>query len=292
MGFYDQLVKKYDYTSSFQYDVAIVCPAINPKLWLKLHENLSSNEANFILILIGHVRPGYQLPNNMIYIFSEMGPVPCGDIGYQYVFDNNLAPYIIWAADDNEFHQTFLDDLLKNYKTLKSQYPNRKICVSPLSHSKGGRYDFHGWSWGGGRGVVLGAHICLSTEDAKLLGGGDKRFRGLDSHIDRQMRFYSELGGIIIVLDENVCKSTREKAGYSQMLSKTGKHDRKLLQQLYRFERLPDLEGKKNEIYFCQSKRGGDRPNFIKQRWMISHTSQPQLYSREELKFEEPSLMH
>ena len=321
MGFFNNLSKKHNYvrthfhaSSSYRFDVAIVCPAINPKLWGSLHQNFASNKLNFVLILIGHVRPSGPLPDNVVYIFSEMGPVPCGDIGYQYVFDNNLAPYIIWAADDQYFDGSFLDDLVRNYKSLKREYPNRVICVSPVSRARCGGCDCMGWpsdgQWGY-HGVTIGANICLSIEDAKLLGGGDRRFMGLDSHIDRQLRVYSELGGIILILNESDCKSTREKEGYSQMSSKTGRHDRQLLGNLYPKENYQKLSGKEDgpfleacygvtktpaddEIYF--SKKTGPRNTpgtngvniFSKQRWVIKRRESPQLYSREELKFQEP----
>jgi hypothetical protein len=313
MGLFDQLTEKYNYSGlSSNYDIAIVCPGINPDLWQALHANLSSNEATFLLIFIGHVRPSFTLPENMVHIFSEMGPCPCGDIGHQFVFDNNLADHVLWMADDQHFDKSFLDDLLSNYTKHKLDYPDRPLGMSPVSRARdlaGGQMngpDCMGWphdgKWGK-HGLTICANLFMSIEDAKALGGADKRFKGLDSHIDRELRVYSDLKGILIVLSEEDCKPTQEYEGFSKMSMRTGKGDRILLVQLFCYKRLDNSTGEwqlgcydvaKNDEVFWTEKRGGHHGvnYFSKQRWTLGRTSGVQAYTREELKFEEPNISH
>jgi len=324
MGLFDQLSEKYGYYLSsklFIYEVALVCPGINPGLWMSLYANLSRNQTSFVIIFIGHVRPNFTLPENMIYIFSEMGPAPCGDIGYQFIFDHNLAQYTLWLADDQHFDNSFLDDLILNYKKHKLNYPNRVVGMSPVSRARdhaNGKIngpDCMGWpndgKWGK-HGVTICANLFMSIEDSKLLGGADKRFLGLDSHIDRGLRVYSHCGGVLLILSEADCKPTQELPGHSVMSARTGRADRALLRGLYQYTRLDSSTGdwllgcydvardsesygdlKSGEIFWTEKHGGHYGENyFSKQRWEIKRTSALEPYTRDDLIFEKPDLSH
>ena len=137
MGLFNELQRKYSYGPNYAYEIAVVCPAISPQFWLEMCTTFSTlNKSEFILIFVGHVRPDFPLPDGAIYIYSEMGCVPCIDIGYQYIFDNNLAPFITFVGDDLLFDtKPFLDNILDSYKKNKLDYPDRPMAVSNLSQA-------------------------------------------------------------------------------------------------------------------------------------------------------------
>ena len=247
MGFFQQLADKYDYREicNFKYDIAIVCPAIYPQKWLGLHSNLSTNKLNFILVCIGHVRPNFPLPDNVVYIYSQMNVIQCADIGHHYVFRDNLAPYITFIADDQQFDPSFLDNLVKSYEDAKIQHP----------------------------------------QDARSLGFSDMSYHGFGAYLDKQLRFYSELNGVIIV--DIRTPHTREQSGTSKMTNNTVNHDRPILQSLYSFSKASD---EKHEVYFTEYKGSSNR--FYKKRVLVKRKKPVNQLSEDELIFEEPNISH
>ena len=274
MGFFQQLADKYDYREicNFKYDIAIVCPAIYPQKWLGLHSNLSTNKLNFILVCIGHVRPNFPLPDNVVYIYSQMNVIQCADIGHHYVFRDNLAPYITFIADDQQFDPSFLDNLVKSYEDAKIQHPHRPIWVGTQSRQKGGAPDIMGWPTALGR-------------IARSLGFSDMSYHGFGAYLDKQLRFYSELNGVIIV--DIRTPHTREQSGTSKMTNNTVNHDRPILQSLYSFSKASD---EKHEVYFTEYKGSSNR--FYKKRVLVKRKKPVNQLSEDELIFEEPNISH
>lgn len=292
----------------YPYDIAIVCPGIKPWFWLSLHEQfVNQNKANFIIIFIGHIRPDFDMPDHTIHIYSEMGLVPCVDIGYEYIFDHNLAPYTAFIGDDLLFDRSpFLDQLILSYEKYKPEYPDRSLAISNLSENGGGGYDLMGWNtyddWGRSRltGVTLGGTWLLTIDDAKKLGGGCKSFAGCYQHVDKQLRFYSELNGIIMVLNEDEIASTREihnehNNHRHSNSNKTGQVDSRNIRSLYTFTKLSDNGHgeEKYEVFFTTRTPGREGINhFEKQRWKVERTRPILSYSKSELIYEEPNTSH
>ena len=143
-------------------------------------------------------------------------------------------------------------------------------------------------------GVTLGGTWCLSIEDAKALGGGCKSFHGCYQHVDKQLRFYSELNGIIIVVEEDEVASSRERTrkqgNVSTLSTKTGKHDLGVIKQLFTMEKSQDPD---HEIMFTTRSPGKNGVNsFQKQLWKVTRTQPVIPYPRDELIFEEPDISH
>lgn len=287
MGFFQQLADKYDYREicNFKYDIAIVCPAIYPQKWLSLHSNLSTNKLNFILIFIGHIRPNFPLPDNVVYIYSQMNVCQCSDIGHHYAFRENLAPYITFIADDQKFDNSFLDNLVKSYQDAKIQYPNRPLWVGPQSEQKGGTPDIMGWPAPNICWIALVQSACIAIEDARNLGFSDKSYRGFGAYLDKQLRFYSELNGMIVI-DTRV-PYTKETSGTSNMTKNTERHDRPLLKSLYSFSETSDEQ---HEVYLTDYKKS--RNHFYKKRIIVKRTKPVTQLPESALIFEEPNIEH
>ena len=300
--------------TEYPFDIAVVCPAIKPHFWIELIEDLrKKNKANFLVIFVGHVRPDFQMPDHSVFIYTEtgteLGPgrgcVPCVDIGYNYVFDNNLAPYITFIGDDLLFQSPFFDELLATYKKYKLDYPDRPMAVSNLSQAPGGGYDLMGWCPNNNfsrtrlSGITLGGTWLLSLEDARALGGGCKKITGCYQHVDKQLRFYSYMNGIIVVLPEDEIRSTMERnsshGNVNTLSEQTGVVDQNTIIDIYSYTKLdPDTLGEeKYEIFFTTRTPGRLEGinSFKKQRWKIDRKPLD-LWKREELVYEDPDKSH
>ena len=148
-------------------------------------------------------------------------------------------------------------------------------------------------------GITLGGTWLLTIEDAKALGGGCKSFIGCYQHVDKQLRFYSELGGIIMVLPEDEIAATRERTtaqGNESTLSKlTGAKDLEAIKTLFKMTKLaPDTIGEeKYEIFFTTRAAGrGGTNSFRKERWKVERTKPVNPYLRKELEYEEPDITY
>ena len=85
MSTFDMLCKKHSYTQLVECDVAIFGSAIRPHLWMDVYSSLkATNKCSFKMFFCGHVRPGFELPEDFTYIHSDMSAAACVEIAYSF----------------------------------------------------------------------------------------------------------------------------------------------------------------------------------------------------------------
>ena len=91
--------------------ITVVCSGIRVKSWKKFYDNLSDSEIDFEIIMTGNVKPKFTLPSNFKFIYSNVKPAQCIEIGVR----NATSDLIIFLADDIKCHDKFLDKMYESY---------------------------------------------------------------------------------------------------------------------------------------------------------------------------------
>ena len=176
--------------------VSIYIPAIRIHWWMRVYESLLSNKnVDFELIFVGHIKPDYPLPSNMIHIFTPVKPAQCAEIGFRAC----KGEFNMTVADDYVFSDRCLDLLYDKFMEIGEDLlvvscihhaggqpiPKEKMVFSPLDpkgpvHPMGGLYK---------------------TEVHKSLGPRDRNFVCTYSDLDMAMRLYTS-GGRAVFCDE------------------------------------------------------------------------------------------
>jgi len=106
--------------------ISIFGSAARPENWLTFYERLGVNDVTFEVIFVGPNSPNYVLPNNLIYIKSNVKPAQCFEIGARRASGSLL----MWTADDSLFvtpnpldklYQTYLGCDDDNVLIIKAQ---------------------------------------------------------------------------------------------------------------------------------------------------------------------------
>lgn len=172
--------------------VSVYMAAIRPSLWMRLWDSLVKNNTavQFEVIFVGHVKPDYNLPYNVRYIYSPTKPVQCAEIGFR----NCSGEFCIQAFDDLIFEPRCIDLLY-----------NRILC----NHFD--EYYLPCCTWKGPDNTIMDPLSCrfwageikspilpicgmYNTDTLRKLGGRDKRFVRSYADLDLAMRFYEQGG--------------------------------------------------------------------------------------------------
>jgi len=169
-------------------DIAIWGASIRPHMWMSLYNQLKeTNKCSFKIFFCGHEKPNFELPQNFIYIYSDIRSAPpCAEIARRYAM-NEQSEFISQFVDDYELSDGVLDALIeeiKSYKgegelvtgisfrpTLLSQHCRAPLCPKGFLNSD---------KFAGNDDGKKGIHIQLPTMKRKVAtiwdGGIDKRF--------------------------------------------------------------------------------------------------------------------
>jgi len=189
-----QAENKSEYTSSDSVDVAIWCAGIRTHLWLSLYESLAlTNECSFEMFFCGHIRPKFELPSNLNYIYSEMtDPAPCAEIARRHAMATN-SKYVTLFVDDMVLSPRFLDVLIEEIESHEGDIvvgPGFKPVLpgQPLECKTNENGHINGdVTHDRGLGVVF---PTMRRALAERMGGIDKRFRGIFWDYDLLLRLH------------------------------------------------------------------------------------------------------
>ena len=173
-----------DKTKNDELDIALWGCAVRTHLWLNFYKTLAeTNFASFKIFCCGHVKPDFDLPENLIYIYSKMLPAPCAEIARRHAMDSN-AEYIMYFQDDMLTSPGLLDAVICEIKSSKNELVTGPAFKPTLSHQHcRAKLDEKGYQGSTHISPDRGLGIVFPTmrrSTALKLGEGiDKRFKGI-----------------------------------------------------------------------------------------------------------------
>jgi len=176
--------------------ISLVASSIRPFLWMDFYNSLSSNEIEYEIIFVGDVKPNFELPKEIKYIYSPVKPVQC----YQIGFRESKGELIHWTSDETIYQPKALDII---YSFFQSFNDKRIIVGFKVKENNGISFS------------ITSTSHKLSTPDSpqmacfgvirydfmRYLGGYDQRFITGQAENDLCMRCLDE-GGKIYMCDE------------------------------------------------------------------------------------------
>ena len=226
--------------------VAVVAPAIKTHHWQRLYKEFCRAKTPFHFVFVGHVHPGFELPDNFTYIDCDLGAAECAEIAYRYVYRNiKDAKYIINIADDISVPEYFLDKLNKFYCDQLLKHNNEFLFVSSLINGYWNEENLMSLYNGGP--TLLGP-TYTTIENSKKLGGIDSRFKAIYWDCDRHLRAHMLGGAVIYATPQEV--PTGKELEYTPtggLWNTFSKHDKGLLDSMWEV-----VEGTGPQI-FCSS---------------------------------------
>ena len=188
--------------------ISLFGPSVRPWLWERLYDSLSSNMVPFEIIFVGNRLPTFTYQDNIHFIYSEVKPAQCAEIGSRYA----TGDFLMNIADDIVFSEHALDILYEAFNRLNDD----KVIVCPRYSDNGRVYrDDESCFWKDDLTTPTMPACGLMKKDIwKELGGIDVRFVALYWDLDIAMRLY-ERGGRVVIVDEARVNELRPRKGVS-----------------------------------------------------------------------------
>jgi len=249
-----------------QLDVAIYASAIRVHLWQNLYKKLAStNECTFKIFFCGHIKPDFELPENFIYIHSEMTAAPCVEIARRHAINSN-SKFVMNFCDDCIIPDQLLDRLVSELNDSKEE-----LVVGP-SYRVGLKET-----------KDLELKLVIKDPNSPLVpiwpmmkrstmikvGGIDKRFKAIWWDLDILLRLY-ELGSVSFKVLDNIRIIEDERPSSRSNIN--------LFKDNFIFDG-PLFYG-----FYAPGLKFGD-PLSIWKWWPIKRTEPVQYYSEDDLKF-------
>lgn len=168
--------------------IAIYAAAIRHELWRDMYEDLKkTNECKVKIFYCGHKRPEASLPDDVVYLYSDMSPAACAEIAYRCAMASN-PDFVFNYWDDLYADPGMLDKLINAYHKFQAEYPDKDVVVAPgfRPNRKGGTPAINLQQMatsGSGKILCLGSdsglgsnHMLVKKELAERVGGLDKRW--------------------------------------------------------------------------------------------------------------------
>ena len=206
--------------------ISLIASATRPENWMGLYRSVGSNDVSFECVFAGPNEPGFPLPDNFVFIKTNVKPAQCWEIASRKARGDLLMP----LADDLVFVTEHpLDKLHGTYEARNDD----RVMVSCRFRPGGDprtRIDhrfFHGDT--NSPLLPLGALMCSRLW--REIGGIDRRFIAACWDVDIYMRVFG-LGGRVVFSDVYVDEDTARSRGSALMRDHRGS-DRVLLEQLW-----------------------------------------------------------
>ena len=195
---------------AFEFEIALIGPAIKTYLWQRLYDSLLISNVKFHIVFCGHVRPDFDLPENFTHLYQkgDITPAGCAERALKYTLENINSRYIMFIADDFCFDGDLINPILKEYHIAISENKGRDVIITP-SH----RLPVPSMTYETGT-PLLGFPV-VSSDIYRKIGGFDRSFKGVLWDQDWLFRFYMS-GGIMIPLTPEQCPVIKEYSGREQ----------------------------------------------------------------------------
>ena len=171
--------------------ISLVASAIRPHAWQSFFESLRGHTYPIEVVFVGDVKPTFELPPFVNYIYATVKPSQCYEIGFRAA----KGELVGWTADDatyNHMNQPNLDILYDYYKSFNTR--NIVVGQRPIEDHRDvfkNHYFF-------GKHPETPYMLPFGFMDRTLfheLGGYDKRFVCGQAENDMVMRVLELPGG-------------------------------------------------------------------------------------------------
>jgi hypothetical protein len=235
-------------------DVALWGAAIRDHLWMNSYKKLSeTNNATFKMFLCGHKKPEYDLPDNVIFIYSKMSANACAEIAFRFALESN-SKYMMFWQDDMEISEKLLDEMMLK---IESNKEGDLVCgplFRPTLKHQPCRADLdeNGYLKGQPE-CVTGLHSIgimlpiMKTHVSKIMGGLDKRFIATQNVTEQLLRLAVIGKGKVTFSNCHKVEIAEDMDVQSQLPGRTGRRlcrqwhaqDDKTLKQIWDFSWYP-----------------------------------------------------
>lgn len=216
--------------------ISLIASSVRCWLWYEMMDSLKSNTIEYEVILAGNlnefqVRPFLTKYPQLKYVFTEdIPPAQC----YEIARRNATGDLIMWIADDCEFSDRFLDNII-GYLDVCHISITRKLLLSVKTNENNTNNDLDDHRFfGGNKNTPLMAPLgVMNREYLNELGGFDRRFLCGQYENDVAMRVLSD-GGEVIKYEEGCVNIEHLKKHGEGTKFWTGyNHDRKVLEDIW-----------------------------------------------------------
>jgi hypothetical protein len=224
----DQLEQKMNDTPT----TVVIAQAIKTHFWEDVYKSFKGGNSPFQLIFVGHIKPNFKLPPNMIWVECSLSPAKCAEIAYRYAYKHFPgAKYIVNIADDLLIPPAFLKDNIEFYERQKKKLGVDILLTGPicLVHPQTQIENLMAWKNGGPNLLVTN---FTEIKTSKKIGGIDNRFEGIYWDCDRMLRAH-EMGGKVIVASSNELSPIREREHLPGLHNKYKSIDKTFLDKLW-----------------------------------------------------------
>jgi Glycosyl transferase family 2 len=213
-------------------DISLIASSVRPHLWKEFLDSLTPNKCRYEIVFSGNlsvedIKPFLNEYACLKYIHTgNIKPAQCYEVARRIAQGN----IIMWVADDCEFSENLLDDIVKLMetmpkRTLLSVRTNENNTLNDLNDHR-----FFGWNVNTPLMAPLG---CIKRSYLIDLGGFDRRYICGQYENDVAMRVWADGGSVIKY--ENGCVNIEHlrKHGPSTKFWSGYDHDRKILEDTW-----------------------------------------------------------
>lgn len=204
--------------------LSIIGSAVRVNRWLDMHAAISGDTSTpFEIVFVGSVKPDFDLPDNLRYIYSEVKPVQCMEIAAR----NARGKYLCDTADDLTFSNGFFDRLVAEMDGVKGQdlilvpmiarRVNKRIRIKGLTINKKDKHS-----------PLVGMITFAKAETWHSLGGMDRNFITSWHNHDLKLRLMAR-GGKLIPVRNTIAVEGVDGDCVPVLRYMTGKQDKEYL---------------------------------------------------------------
>jgi len=193
--------------------ISFVATAFRPNNWMETYNNINQNDISFEMIFVGPNHPSYTLPDNFIFIQTDVKPVQCVEIAIR----ESSGDLVIIIADDINFvGDKPVEKLITQYNKLNSY----KSILSCRMMEDNIPFDikYHRFYLHDSYSPLMPIVGVMSKKLLNEIGSIDTRFIASMYDVDLSMRAI-ELGGKIVFSDVFVNEDKKIKSEGSNTAS-------------------------------------------------------------------------
>lgn len=170
--------------------ISLIASAARPENWQMVYDSIGDNDVEFELVFVGPKPPICDLPENFVFIESNVKPAQCWEIAARRA----SGELLMWVTDDIVFTtEAPLDTLYRLYR----ESGNKRAIISTAMHEAEGWNRFFQSDM---ESPLVPLSGLMSAELWHEVGGIDRRFIALTWEMDIALCAIA-LGGEIVETD-------------------------------------------------------------------------------------------
>lgn len=176
--------------------ISLIASSVRCWLWPEMMESLGINTTDYEVVLAGNLstfqtRPFLKRYSKLRYIHTgNIKPAQC----YEVARRNALGKYIMWIADDCEFSDFLLDNIVIK---MESSHPKTLLSVKTNEDGKNNDLNDHRFFGGNVNTPLMAPLGVMDSAYLDKLGGFDRRYVSGQYENDVAMRVLADGGSIV-----------------------------------------------------------------------------------------------